>query len=85
MDATFDTNKHTVRPGWATYHNPPRLGSRLNRVLCRLFGHRFPPPPEKPNGYSPSEVTRCRRCDNWAKWYVAGQHRYGGMNRERKP
>lgn len=76
MKATFNVNDHAITPGWATFHN--RLGWR-RYVFC-LFGHSRNAPPEPANGHSPSNYVRCRRCGNSLKWYVVGQHRYGGMN-----
>lgn len=74
MTATFDKNDHTLTPGWATYHR--HLGWR--GIFC-LFGHSFPAAPIVQNGYSPSNTGRCRRCRSFVQWYVAGQHRYGGL------
>lgn len=74
--ATFDENDHAWTTGWATYHR--RLGWR--RVLC-LFGHTQFAIPEPPNGHSPSNFERCRRCRSALKYYIVGQHRYGGMDR----
>ena len=70
---------HATDPGWATYHDREYRGWR--GLLCRFRGHRVPGHrPTMPNGHSPSCYSRCVRCDAPMKWYVRGQHRYGGMN-----
>lgn len=72
--AVFDRQDHCREPGWATYQ------TRRRSLRC-LFGHRFPiGQPNPANGYSPSNYGRCLRCQAWIKWYVFGQHRWGGMN-----
>lgn len=72
--AAFNLNHHATRAGWATYHK--RNG--LRRWLC-VFGHPQAAPAEPPDGYSPQCYARCPRCKCHIKWYVIGQHRFGGM------
>lgn len=76
MKATFDRNDHALTAGWATYH----IHRGWRAVFC-LLGHQLPPMPGSPNGNSPTNYARCRRCRGFMKWFVVGQHRYGGMNR----
>ena len=71
-EATFE---HASTEGWATY-----LPLTLRQRICGHFGHRLPGTPETPNGYSPSCYARCARCRAAHKWFVKGQHRYGGFD-----
>lgn len=80
-ETDFDQNDHANNPGWATYHHPGNQYGGWRRLLCRLFGHPHVPIPEIHNGYSPDNYARCRRCRNWMKCYVVGQHRYGWLDR----
>lgn len=75
-EATF---VHASTEGWATYHKQLR-GWR--RFICAAKGHRMPtePLPSERNGHAPSNYGRCLRCRNAVKWYVVGQHRYGGLS-----
>jgi hypothetical protein len=74
-EATF---VHASEEGWATYHKRLRGWRRL---VCAVKGHRMPTPPlpSERNGHSASNYGRCLRCRNAVKWYVPGQHRYGGL------
>ena len=75
--AAFDCNDHCTHAGIAAYHR-----AKYHPWRCRLFGHRWPLHLTGPrNGYSPHDTVRCLRgC--WGHWYVVGQHRYGGLDRE---
>lgn len=72
--AIFDETDHCTEPGWATYH-------RRNAGRCRLFWPHLIPydPPDQPDVHSPSNYERCGVCGAPIKWYVFGQHRYGGI------
>jgi len=73
-EATFDPNDHAVDAGWATYHQ------KRTPLRCWFRGHVYPSAAPRPaNGHSPSNYTRCARCEAWMHWYVVGQHRYGGL------
>jgi hypothetical protein len=82
--AKFDEYDHCSRPGWATYQ-----GSRTRRppmwrpsLRCWLGRHVWPSyRPEPLNGHSPANYDRCSRCCAFVKWYVDGQHRWGGIDR----
>jgi len=78
-EATFDEHNWCDTPGWATYQDRPM---RRFRLRCWLGRHAVPADtPAKPNGYSPCCYSRCSRCRAHLKWYVEGQHRYGGVDR----
>lgn len=81
MKARFDQNDHAATAGWATYHQRRNLRRSWRLLVCVVKGHRLPSIPATPNGYSPSCYERCKRCRNFLKWFVVGQHRYGGMSR----
>ena len=79
--ATFNENDHCLTAGWATYHKPADLGHRLDRLACRILGHRYSVMmPIDPSGHSPSCYQQCLRCTNFLKWFVVGQHRFGSVN-----
>lgn len=77
--ARFDQYNHAWRPGWATYQRRPMFRWRLR---CAFHRHKLPPQPDECNGHSPSNYDRCPRCRAFLKWFVNGQHRYGGMHRD---
>ena len=67
--AVFDLNHHAIVAGWATYHEDRQAHPHIDA-----------PPPEPPNGYSPSNYAKCA-CGWAVKWFVVGQHRYGSLSR----
>lgn len=71
--AVFDRQDHAREPGWAVYH-------KRSRSLRCLFGHDLPGRPADANGHRPDNYARCRRCEAPIKWYVFGQHRWGGLD-----
>lgn len=77
--ATFDSNDYALTEGWATYHKNLSGGIAKPPFVCRVFGHPRVASPAARNGHSPSNYTCCRRCNRWMKWYVVGQHRFGGV------
>ena len=46
--AVFDLNHHAIVAGWATYHEDRQAHPHIDA-----------PPPEPPNGYSPSNYAKC--------------------------
>lgn len=77
--ARFDNNNHATSAGWATYQSKPMFRWRFR---CWLGRHRYPAfIPYPANGHSPSNTVRMDCCGAFAKWFVIGQHRYGGINR----
>lgn len=79
--AEFNRMGEATKPGWATYHQP----SNQRRALrCRVLGHKPPRDVLELDGISPRSYGMCYRCGNFMKFYVVGQHRYGGIN-EPKP
>lgn len=79
MFADFDHLAHADTEGWGTYYNEP-VGNWKRRI-CRWLGHKLPPKPANANGYSPSNYAKCSRCKAHHKWFVVGQHRFGGYDR----
>lgn len=78
--AKFSGANHAISAGFATYLSPENQLGGLRRRICAVIGHKLDlVTPINPNGYSPSEVGKCQRCGNWIKWFVVGQHRFGGM------
>lgn len=92
MIAAFDHNDHALNAGWATYFKRRarpifykghiRLRRFFRYLVCRRKGHVAPSrPPVPPNGHAPSNYTVCGRCGEPMKFYVVGQHRFGGYDR----
>ena len=70
--AVFNDNDHCVQSGWATYQR--------RKVVWRCKrGHTLPPEPEPSNGIAPACYATCPKCGAPLKWFVCGQHRYGGI------
>lgn len=82
MKARFDHNDHATVAGWATYHRRRNFKRSWRLLICLVKGHSTPSVPPTPNGYSPNCFGRCERCQNFLQWFVVGQHRYGGYNRD---
>jgi len=79
--AKFGPADHAISAGWATYHKHPKGNWWQRAARCLVFGHLAPIEiPPTPNGHSPNNYAKCVRCDNHLRWYILGQHRYGGMN-----
>lgn len=77
--ATFTSTDHCSSPGWATYWKWRNLDTGFRGLVCLFRGHDLPDRPDPADGHSPNNYAHCRRCDAPMKWFVRGQHRYGGL------
>lgn len=78
--AEFDAHDHATTAGWASHH-AGKVRRWRHRLTCGRDRHDLPfRVPEPANGHSPSCHDRCFRCGRALKWFVVGQHRYGGYD-----